>query len=138
MGMGIAQTGGLQRSAAGGSHPSLTPSDNTSQHQPGVSLPTSVPPQSTVDTVSSSSTVAPNVVLPVNSQTAGGIPGISTSSVTSSSQVGGAASGTPPTSTTPSVDTSSQKSGVRQVKLTPLAKPPGLDPMLLMREREAR
>jgi SWI/SNF-related matrix-associated actin-dependent regulator of chromatin subfamily A protein 2/4 len=68
----------------------------------------------------------------------GGVPGTSTSSATSLPPMGGAVTGATPTSVSSSVDTSSQKAVVRQVKLTPLAKPPGLDPVLLMREREAR
>lgn len=86
----------------------------------------------------STSTPAPNVALPVNSQTTGGIPGVSSLPATSSS-VSRAA--TPPAPSTPvsgADTTQSQKTGPKQVKLTPLAKPPGMDPMAVMREREAR
>ena len=85
------------------------------------------------------STPAPNVALPVNSQTTGGIPGVSSQPTTLSSSMGSAA--TPPAPPTPASSADSaqlQKAGVKQVKLTPLAKPPGIDPLAVMREREAR
>ena len=89
--------------------------------------------------LASVNTPAPNVALPVNSQTTGGIPGVSSVPATSSSSVGREA--TPPAPPTPvsgADSAQSQKSGAKQVKLTPLAKPPGMDPMAIMREREAR
>ena len=141
MGVGPGQAGGLQRSAGGGSHSSLPHADPTSQHQMTAnvsSVSSSTPQHSTVETVASAAPTVPNVTLPVNSQTMGGVPGTSTSSATSLPPMGGAVTGATPTSVSSSVDTSSQKAVVRQVKLTPLAKPPGLDPVLLMREREAR
>ena len=88
--------------------------------------------------LSSTSTPAPNVALPVNSQTTGGIPGVSSLPATSSSISRAATPPAPPTPVSGVDSTQSQKTGPKQVKLTPLAKPPGMDPMAVMREREAR